>query len=83
MVKTNKTGFLITTFLGVILICSLYLITEEKEQNFERNYKGEYMLGLIPNSQELPPTRADIIIGYSPTKELVKSPFGYIYERNK
>jgi hypothetical protein len=47
------------------------------------NYEGLYNLGLIPNSKELPATKADKIIGASETKLLVESPFGWTYVRSR
>jgi len=81
--KTN-TGFVLVTLLGVLLVVGLYgFVSEDKPQPIERNYEGEYYLGLIPNSPELPATRADIVLAQDQTKELIQSPFGYVYLRDR
>ena len=55
----------------------------QENRDLERNYEGEYYLGLIPNSPELPATKADVIVAQDKNKEMIQSPFGYVYLRNR
>ena len=56
-----------------------------EEKKIERNYVGEYYLGLVPNAPELPATPSDEIVAVSSDnkKEMIQSPFGYVYIRDR
>ena len=65
----------------IILLASGFVYLNDEPETFEKNYLGLYLLGLIPNSPELPPTKSDKILARDYTHEMVESPFGLTYIR--
>jgi len=84
--KENKKRFLVLGMLFLLTIVTFSQLDFKKQEQIstEKNYAGLYYLGLIPNSKELPETKADKILAISNdgTKALIDSPFGYVYERS-
>jgi len=80
----NKTKIVFSLAIVSLLVATICVIYENREMPIvEKNYAGLYSLGLIPNSYELPATKADKILATSSDgkKQLVDSPFGYTYVR--
>ena len=83
-IATTKIFLVFGVLFLLVGIVSVNVYNENKvQQPTEPNYKMLYTLGLIPNSPELPATKADkiIVVSNDGTHALIQSPFGKVYER--
>jgi hypothetical protein len=82
---SNKTKLGLVLLVVGLFVATMYVGLNRPSENVsvEKNYAGLYALHLIPNSYELPATKADKILATSTTgdSELVESPFGWTYVR--